>query len=523
MFRSLLLLTILTSVVAHVVEERRLIRSGVPRSRVRRQRSPTLVRDPLSVLSWRTIRGGGDSSSSRLEISKEWCTYIQNIDASNRTFYYQDAQDEIQGPFTRQELKNWRSQLPMDLPIMLQPEKIKAGSSVTLLAHLLEDEQLYNMWRMDVNDGSRDPENCGYCVSPTADEYQEEVNAQIAARTASSAGAYGGLGSVVSAEDGKGFYWQDVNGGWQGPFTEGVLENWKEHLPMDAALWLWDGEKFSEQPVEYAVVVGESHYLRHWRSRNPQMDPEVAGYGRGPTIGDYSRRMSLQNKEELEKMRKIVKKKQQQELEQERKAGGANKTVKTRDQLILQQFAGCLDENDPARIAFLADPEMKEFDRKKKELVDMDGYYERPAHEEKMPDDARRQILEKQAEESREKWKYTNFGDNLIVDRDQEIEDRNLCVTSDGGSQRGGLRERERERERERIQYNTAVLFASKMRAAFVYLLHHRDDISDEGTGSMVYGSIPVQSPPRWTTHTSTEEGRCLDLQSSSSRSENAK
>jgi len=175
MFRSLLLLTILTSVVAHVVEERRLIRSGVPRSRVRRQRSPTLVRDPLSVLSWRTIRGGGDSSSSRLEISKEWCTYIQNIDASNRTFYYQDAQDEIQGPFTRQELKNWRSQLPMDLPIMLQPEKIKAGSSVTLLAHLLEDEQLYNMWRMDVNDGSRDPENCGYCVSPTADEYQEEV------------------------------------------------------------------------------------------------------------------------------------------------------------------------------------------------------------------------------------------------------------------------------------------------------------------------------------------------------------
>jgi len=292
---------------------------------------------------------------------------------------------------------------------------------------------------------------------------------------------------------------------------------------MDAALWLWDGEKFSEQPVEYAVVVGESHYLRHWRSRNPQMDPEVAGYGRGPTIGDYSRRMSLQNKEELEKMREIVKKKQQQELEQERKAGGANKTVKTRDQLILQQFAGCLDENDPARIAFLADPEMKEFDRKKKELVDMDGYYERPAHEEKMPDDARRQILEKQAEESREKWKYTNFGDNLIVDRDQEIEDRNLCVTSDGGSQRGGLRERERERERERIQYNTAVLFASKMRAAFVYLLHHRDDISDEGTGSMVYGSIPVQSPPRWTTHTSTEEGRCLDLQSSSSRSENAK
>eukprot|EP00466_Bigelowiella_natans_P010321 jgi/Bigna1/86637/estExt_fgenesh1_pg.C_120119 len=436
MFRSLLLLTILTSVVAHVVEERRLIRSGVPRSRVRRQRSPTLVRDPLSVLSWRTIRGGGDSSSSRLEISKEWCTYIQNIDASNRTFYYQDAQDEIQGPFTRQELKNWRSQLPMDLPIMLQPEKIKAGSSVTLLAHLLEDEQLYNMWRMDVNDGSRDPENCGYCVSPTADEYQEEVNAQIAARTASSAGAYGGLGSVgrgstgkTSMEDGKGLLQKGIltnvfpfsfptiltaiahvltgtgDGPWyvlqadREPYFEhsGQLRNFSvksvkmkfmrihvgrvthastvsptpfplglhpakhAYIPQtylrftsDSAN-IRDGEKFSEQPVEYAVVVGESHYLVKGSIILTIRLIFISGIG-GAGTRRWTQKwpMSLQNKEELEKMRKIVKKKQQQELEQERKAGGANKTVKTRDQLILQQFAGCLDENDPARIAFLA-------------------------------------------------------------------------------------------------------------------------------------------------------------------------
>jgi len=196
---------------------------------------------------------------------------------------------------------------------------------------------------------------------------------------------------------------------------------------MDTALWQWNGKSFSDKPVEYAQVIGETDLLTQWREENPQMKPEVVGYGRGPTIAGYERKVSY---DRAQRLRRKAEELSEARREQERIAQGNGSIIAKKRRTIEQQwceyFADCLDPNDTRRLDLLsAGVDFKAF-LPKKHTIKEPGFYKPPPEEEPIPDDVERELLAKQWEaEDTEKLKWSSAG-SAMLDRAREAEDRNL-------------------------------------------------------------------------------------------------
>ena len=62
-----------------------------------------------------------------------------------------------------------------------------------------------------------------------------------------------------------GWYYQDVQGYTQGPFTKQQLEVWRQHLPMDLLVWFIDQNNGSSHGMDLAKVLGDGRLLHSWR------------------------------------------------------------------------------------------------------------------------------------------------------------------------------------------------------------------------------------------------------------------
>jgi hypothetical protein len=63
----------------------------------------------------------------------------------------------------------------------------------------------------------------------------------------------------------SGWYYQDVQGHTQGPFTKQQLQLWRQHLPMDLMVWFIDQNGGSSHSLELAKVLGDGRLLESWR------------------------------------------------------------------------------------------------------------------------------------------------------------------------------------------------------------------------------------------------------------------
>ena len=63
----------------------------------------------------------------------------------------------------------------------------------------------------------------------------------------------------------SGWYYQDVQGHTQGPFTKQQLQIWRQHLPMDLMVWFIDQNGGSSHSLELAKVLGDGRLLESWR------------------------------------------------------------------------------------------------------------------------------------------------------------------------------------------------------------------------------------------------------------------
>ena len=63
----------------------------------------------------------------------------------------------------------------------------------------------------------------------------------------------------------SGWYYQDVQGHTQGPFTKQQLQLWRQHLPMDLKVWFIDQSGGSSHSLELAKVLGDGRLLESWR------------------------------------------------------------------------------------------------------------------------------------------------------------------------------------------------------------------------------------------------------------------
>lgn len=323
----------------------------------------------------------------------------------------------------------------MDLPIVLEPKNVRPTDEILLLAHVLDDLPLYFHWRDSVNDYSRDPEIGGFCIAPTAEEYEpvlfgaKETAEVVSGKT---------ISDIAQTEQGIGFYWQDVYGGWQGPFTPQVLKNWKDRIPMDTALWHWDGNAFSEKPLEFATVIGEGHLLGLWRLWHPEMDAEKVGYGRGPTLADFEeevlKKSDPQKKSESSSLRnstKNAKKNATYAGESQKKEVACRSShsalwTKEMEDEAVAQYASLFDEGDPTRVAIESGVP---FSARRDENATLDDApIEGLEDENEVPQEVEEELLRRQREEEKiEKMRQrSKFGDNMFVDERQAREDRLL-------------------------------------------------------------------------------------------------
>lgn len=67
----------------------------------------------------------------------------------------------------------------------------------------------------------------------------------------------------------SGWYYQDVQGHTQGPFTKQQLQLWRQHLPMDLSVWFIDQNGGSSHSLELAKVLGDGRLLESWRKAQP--------------------------------------------------------------------------------------------------------------------------------------------------------------------------------------------------------------------------------------------------------------
>lgn len=63
----------------------------------------------------------------------------------------------------------------------------------------------------------------------------------------------------------SGWYYQDIQGQTQGPFTKQQLQLWRQHLPMDLRVWFIDHNGGSSHSLELAKVLGDGRLLESWR------------------------------------------------------------------------------------------------------------------------------------------------------------------------------------------------------------------------------------------------------------------
>lgn len=63
----------------------------------------------------------------------------------------------------------------------------------------------------------------------------------------------------------SGWYYQDVQGYTQGPFTKQQLVVWRQHLPMDLLVWFIDQNGGSSHGLDLAKVLGDGRLLQLWR------------------------------------------------------------------------------------------------------------------------------------------------------------------------------------------------------------------------------------------------------------------
>jgi len=392
---------------------------GLPQRRLGRNAFRSLTRSRHRWL--RRIRGGAPS--------KRTIDLVSMINATNRTFYYQDAEEHIQGPFTKNELKDWRGDLPMDLPVMLEPKKVRRNEEFMLLANVLEDEPLYFHWRDSVRDHSRDPEVAGFCLAPSAEDYEAALFGKTGEKTIKSKT----ITDISQTEQGIGYYWKDVYGGWQGPFTPQVLCNWKDQIPLDTALWHWDGSSFSENPIEYAEVIDEGDMLRLWRIWNPEMVAEKIGYGKGPTITDFKEEVSAKHGKEREARSKTLTQRpnvttnMSQTERKPRSFSGSSLWSKELEDEVVAKYANMFDEGDPTRIAI--ESGVPFMHKHRKHVIEAEGFYEKPEDEDaEVPEDVQVELERRQEERDQiEKMrKRSKFGDGMYIDDAQAQQDRAL-------------------------------------------------------------------------------------------------
>ena len=74
--------------------------------------------------------------------------------------------------------------------------------------------------------------------------------------------------AAPAAQYAAGWYYQDVLGYTQGPFTKQQLVVWRQHLPMDLLVWYIDQNGGSSHGLDLAKVLGDVRLLQAWRQAN---------------------------------------------------------------------------------------------------------------------------------------------------------------------------------------------------------------------------------------------------------------
>ena len=74
--------------------------------------------------------------------------------------------------------------------------------------------------------------------------------------------------AAPAAQYAAGWYYQDILGYTQGPFTKQQLVVWRQHLPMDLLVWFIDQNGGSSHGLDLAKVLGDVRLLQAWRQAN---------------------------------------------------------------------------------------------------------------------------------------------------------------------------------------------------------------------------------------------------------------